>query len=189
MRHSIARLITKAACALGLTAFLSLALISTAADVKKEAPVDLTLTGLDGKKVHLHDFAGKPLVINIWATWCLPCREEMPMMVEAEKAWAPKGVMFIAASLDDSKTKKNIPAFVKQYQITFPVWSGATPDDLDKLKLGEAVPDTAFLDGDHIIFSRARGEIHRPELDERLEWVTGDRTRPAPQALIVHLDK
>ncbi len=160
MRHpitgSITRLITKAACALGLMALLSLAFLSPAADVKKEAPVDLTLTGMDGKKVHMHDFAGKPLVVNIWATWCLPCREEMPMMVEAEKAWGPKGVVFIAASLDDGKTKKNIPEFVKQYQITFPVWSGATPDDLDKLKLGDAVPDTAFMDGDHIIFSRAR---------------------------------
>jgi thiol-disulfide isomerase/thioredoxin len=185
MRHSI----TIAICTLGLSAFMSLALSSRAADVKKEAPVDLTLTGMDGKKVHLHDFAGKPIVMNIWATWCLPCREEMPMMVEAEKAWSPKGIVFIAASLDDSKTKKNIPAFVQQYQITFPVWSGATPDDLDKLKLGDAVPDTVFMDGDHVIFSRARGEIHRPELDERLEWVTGDRTRPAPQALIVHLDK
>jgi len=140
-----------ASCALALSAFLSFA-----ADVKKEAPVDLTLTGLDGKKVHLHDFAGKPIVVNMWATWCLPCREEMPMMVEAEKVWGPKGVVFIGASLDDSKTKKNIPAFVKQYQITFPVWSGATPDDLDKLKLGEAVPDTVFMDGDHVIFSRAR---------------------------------
>ncbi len=179
MRHSMT-----IAAAFAVTVFLAFA-----ADVKKETPVDLTLTGQDGKKVHLHDFAGKPVVVNMWATWCLPCREEMPMMVEAEKAWGPKGVVFIGASLDDSKTKKNIPAFVKQYQITFPVWSGATPDDLDKLKLGEAVPDTVFMDGDHIIFSRARGEIHRPELDERLEWVTGDRKGPPPQALIVHLDK
>jgi thiol-disulfide isomerase/thioredoxin len=176
-------------CALGATVFLSIAVFSQAADAKKETPVDLTLTGLDGKKVHLHDFAGKPVVLNIWATWCLPCKEEMPMLVDAEKVWGPKGIVFIAASLDDSKTKKNIPAFVKDLQITFPVWSGATADDLDKLKLGDAVPDTVFLDGDHVIFSRAKGEIHRPDLDERLNWVTGDRSRPAPEAIIVHLDK
>src|SRR5580704_7332906 len=157
-------------CALGATVFLSIAVFSQAADAKKETPVDLTLTGLDGKKVHLHDFAGKPVVLNIWATWCLPCKEEMPMLVDAEKVWGPKGIVFIAASLDDSKTKKNIPAFVKDLQITFPVWSGATADDLDKLKLGDAVPDTVFLDGDHVIFSRAKGEIHRPDLDERLNW-------------------
>ena len=185
MRHSI----TLGLCALGVTAFLSLAAISFAADAKKEAPVDLNLTDMEGKKVHLKDYAGKPVLINFWATWCLPCREEMPMMVEAEKVWGPKGVVFIAASLDDSTTKKNIPASVKQFQITFPVWTGASLDDLAKLHLGDAVPDTVFLDGDRIIFSRAKGEIHRPEVDERLEWVTGDRTRPAPQALIVTVDK
>jgi thiol-disulfide isomerase/thioredoxin len=172
----------------GVTTFLALTTLLPAAD-KKETPVDLNLTGLDGKKVHLRDFPDKPIVLNIWATWCVPCREEMPMMVEAEKVWGPKGVVFIGASLDDNKTKKNIPAFLTEFHITFPVWTGATPADLDKLRLGDAVPDTAFLDGDRIIFSRVRGEMHRPELDERLDWVTGDRTRPAPQALVIHLDK
>jgi len=187
MRHSV--LFTL--CVLGGAALLSLTAVSFAADskdAKKEGPTDLTLTSLEGKKVHIHDYAGKPVVINLWATWCLPCKDEMPMMVEAEKIWGAKGVVFIGASLDDSKSKKNIPAFLKQYQITFPIWI-ATPDDMDKLRLGEAVPDTAFLDSDHVIFSRMRGEIHRAELDERLDWVTGDRTRPAPEALVVHLDK
>ena len=169
--------------------FLWLAVFSHAADAKKETPVDLTLTDLDGRKVHLRDFSGKPVVLNMWATWCLPCREEMPMMVEAAKVWSGKGVVFIAASLDDSKTKKNIPAFLKEFQITFPVWTGATPDDLAKLRLGEAVPDTAFLDRDHVIFARVLGEIRRAELDERLDWVTGDRSGPAPPSPIIHLDK
>ena len=176
-----------------LISLLSLAVLSHAADEKpkgkKESPVDLTLTGPDGKKVHLHDFAGKPLVVNIWATWCLPCREEMPMLVEAEKTWGPKGVVFIGASLDDSKTKKNIPAFVSELKIPFPIWTGATLDDLSRLRLGDAVPDTAFLDSDGVIFARVRGEIRRAELDERLEWATGDRSRPAPNPDIVHLDK
>ena len=180
-------------CASVAIVFLSIGSMMQAADAKKETPMDLTLTGMDGKKVHLHDYAGKPIVLNIWATWCLPCKDEMPMLVEAEKTWGTKGVVFIAASYDDSKTKKNIPQFVKQLQITFPVWSGVTDDDLDKLKLGDpktvALPDTAFMDADHIIFSRAKGEIHRPELDERLNWVTGDRKGPAPEAVIVHLDK
>jgi len=126
-------------------ALLSAAAISFAADAKKEGPTDITLTGMDGRKVHLHDYAGKPVVINMWATWCLPCKDEMPMMVEAEKAYGPKGIIFIGASLDDNKTKKNIPAFLTQYQITFPIWTGATTDDLAKLHLGEAVPDTVFF--------------------------------------------
>jgi thiol-disulfide isomerase/thioredoxin len=178
-----------ACCALGMGVFLFLALGSRAADARKESPVNLNLNGMDGRKVHLRDFSGKNVVLNFWATWCLPCREEMPMMVDAAKMWAPKGVVFIGASLDDNSTKKKIPAFLKEFNVGFPVWTGATVDDMARLRLGDSVPDTVFLDGDRVIFARVRGEIRRNELDERLDWVTGNRTRPAPQALVVHLDK
>ena len=109
--------------------------------------------------------------------------------MEAEKDWAPKGVVFIGASLDDSSTKKNIPAFVRQFNVTYPIWTGATLDHLDKLQLCNAVPDTAFLDADGVVFARVRGEIRKAELDERLKWITGSKSGAAPQALVVHLDK
>lgn len=169
---------------------IGLATLSVAATLlfAAEKPIDWTLTGMDGKKVHLHDYAGKPVVVNIWATWCIPCKEEMPLMVETEKVWGPKGVVFIGASFDGKDTKKNIPAFLQQFQITFPIWTGATADDLAKLKLGEAVPDTLFLDADHVPFARVLGEIRKNELEERLAWVTGGKSGPAPEAKVVHLD-
>ena len=175
-------------CAVSVLFVAALAL-ALGADAKKEGPVDLTLTSPDGKKTHLRDLRGKVVVLNLWATWCGPCREEMPMMVEAEKVWGPRGVVFVGASLDDSKTKKNIPGFLKEFGITFPIWTGATSDDLARLHLGEAVPDTAFLDSDGVVFARVLGEIHRPELDERLQWIIGSREEPAPQAVVVHLEK
>jgi thiol-disulfide isomerase/thioredoxin len=155
----------------------------------KPAPADLSLTSLTGEKVHLRDLRGKPVVVNFWATWCGPCREEMPMLVDAEKVWAPKGVVFIGVSLDDNKTKKEVGAFVNQFHINFPIWTGATLNDLAKLHMGNAVPDTAFLDADGFVFARVRGEIRREELDARLGWVTGDRTAPAPEPLVTHLDQ
>jgi thiol-disulfide isomerase/thioredoxin len=161
-----------------------------AADTKKkEAAADLALTSLDGKKVHLRDLRGKTVVLNLWATWCGPCRHEMPMMVEAEKVWGPKGVVFIGASLDDNKTAKNIPAFIRQFNVTFPIWTGATLNDLGRLHLGNAVPDTAFVDSEGVIFARVRGELRRAELDERLDWATGDRSSPLPRAQVTHLDQ
>jgi len=55
---------------------------------KKDSAAELNLTDLDGKKVHLKDLRSKIVVVNFWATWCGPCKEEMPMFVDVEKAWA-----------------------------------------------------------------------------------------------------
>jgi cytochrome c biogenesis protein CcmG, thiol:disulfide interchange protein DsbE len=150
-------------------------------------PVDLNLSALDGEKVHLRDYRGKVVVLNFWATWCGPCKEEMPMLVEAEKAWADKGVVFLAASLDDKNSQSKIPEFVKKYSIAFPVWVGARDSELSKLGMGEAVPATAFVDRDGVIFSRVQGEMRKAELEERLAWITGDKTGQAPAALVRHL--
>jgi len=181
-------MLTRHSCKLVTVSCILLAASAFSANARQTIS-DLTLTDLTGKKVHLRDYRGKIVVLNFWATWCAPCREEMPLLVEAEKTWGPKGVLFIGASLDDNKTRKNIPEFVQRFRIDFPVWTGATADDLAKLKMGDAVPDTAFLDEQGVIFARVRGEIRKQELDERLTWITGDRSGPAPQPLVIHLNE
>jgi len=98
-------------------------------------------------------------------------------------------VRFVAASLDDAKTKGAIPAFLAEYKVEFPVWYGANADDLERLELGVAVPATAFLDAEGRIVARILGQARREELKERLDWLTGDQTGPAPQALVKHLEQ
>jgi thiol-disulfide isomerase/thioredoxin len=154
-----------------------------------EKPVELKLKDLAGEKVRLSDYRGKLVVLNFWATWCGPCREEMPRMVEAEKSWAAKGVVFIAVSLDDEKTRKNITAFVDQYHVAFPVWTGASADELDLLHMGQGVPDTAFIDEGGVIVARVLGEVRREELEERLLWLTGDRKGVRPPEMVNHMEK
>jgi thiol-disulfide isomerase/thioredoxin len=133
-----------------------------------DAPkADLTLKDANGQKVRLRDLRGKPVVLNFWATWCVPCKAEMPMLVDMEKQYATRGVVFIAAFLDDAKTKARIPEFVAEYKIAFPVWYGATADDLDQLKLGGASPATAFLDTEGHIVARILGQARPEEVKER----------------------
>jgi hypothetical protein len=109
------------------------------------------------------------------------------MMVEAQKAWADKGVEFVAVSLDDEKTRSAIPAFADKYHVDFPIWTGASSDDLDRLHMGRGVPDTAFVDENGTIFARVLGEIRRDELDRRLAWATGDRNSPEPAPVVNHM--
>jgi thiol-disulfide isomerase/thioredoxin len=148
---------------------------------------ELTLKDANGQKVRLAELRGKPVVLNFWATWCGPCKAELPMLVELEKQYSGRGVIFIGASLDDAKTQARVPAFASEHGITFPIWYGATGDDLDHLKLGEAVPATVFIDAAGNIVARILGQARAEEVKERLEWLAGDRSGTAPAAIVKHL--
>ena len=147
---------------------------------------DLSLKSIEGQRVRLSDYRGKIVVLNFWATWCAPCTAEIPMLVQAEKDYKPSGVIFIAASVDDRKSKMNVPDFASRFHIGFPVWLNATMDDLSRLGMGTAVPATAFLDQEGHIISRVQGQMREEELRERLEWLLGDRTGPAPHRTVTH---
>ena len=166
---------------------LPIALLPLIALAGDSHPVNLPFKDMDGKKVSVRDLRGKIVVLNFWATWCGPCRQEMPMFVETEKDYTPKGVAFVAASLDDRRTRPKIPAFIEQFKIGFAVWTGASTMDLDDLKLGQALPATAFLDREGRIVARILGEVTKPELQERLDWLLGDQKGPAPTPLVHHV--
>jgi cytochrome c biogenesis protein CcmG, thiol:disulfide interchange protein DsbE len=84
---------------------------------------DFTAFTLDSvpKEKRLADYRGQVLMINVWATWCLPCRVEMPSIEALHKACGPKGLKIVAVSIDDPGTDAGIRAFVKQYGLTFDV--------------------------------------------------------------------
>jgi thiol-disulfide isomerase/thioredoxin len=149
-------------------------------------PVDLPFKDLQGRTVHLRERRGKPVVLNFWATWCVPCNAEMPIFVELEKEYRPRGIDFIAASLDEKESRRKIPEFLSKFDVAFTVWTGASTMDMDDLKLGPALPATAFLDPEGRIVARVLGQITRDELKDRLEWLAGGQKGPAPDALVTH---
>jgi hypothetical protein len=109
-------------------------------------------------------------------------------LVKTAQASANPDLVFIAVSVDDSKTQGRVPDWVKQFGITFPVWVGANGDDLYRLSKSEAVPATIFIDRDGTIEARVSGEIRETELKERLDWLTGDRKGAKPQEFVSHLN-
>jgi thiol-disulfide isomerase/thioredoxin len=153
---------------------------------KTPAKVHLKLKDLDGKSVRIEDLQGRIVVLNFWATWCRPCREELPMLVRFSQAYAHRDVLFVGASIDGSKGIKGIPGLVDTYHVTFPMWTGASLDEMRRLKMGSGVPATAFIDRDGQIVSRVSGRIQPDELMHRIEWLLSDRRDPAPQAFVDH---
>ena len=170
-----------------LLVFGSALLLAASCMAKDPSRAVLVLKDASGERVRLSDYRGKLVVLNFWATWCGPCRHEMPVLVEMEKEYSSRGVVFVGASLDDERTSRQIPDFLANYRVKFPVWYGATGDDVARLGLGVAAPDTAFLDPEGQIVARVLGQIRRDEIKERLDWLLGDRTGPAPEALVKHL--
>ncbi len=88
--------------------------------MKDSAPTpDFTLLDPAGKKVSLKDFRGKLVMLNFWASWCVPCREEMPTMERLYQDFKTKGFLILAVDVKDKR--KDALAFVKELKLTFPV--------------------------------------------------------------------
>jgi len=149
----------------------------------EDQPPQLALQDLSGQPQSLESHRGQIVVLNFWATWCVPCREEMPLLVKLQKEYAARGVTVIGPSTDDDSTQKNIAPFLRKLKITFPVWIGATIEDMQRLGLGTALPATAILDRDGRIVGRILGPLEEADLRVRLDWLLGDRSTPAPNPL------
>jgi thiol-disulfide isomerase/thioredoxin len=152
-----------------------------------DSPPSLSLWDVKWRLQKLSAYRGKIVVLNFWATWCGPCQHELPLLVEEQKRYADRGIVVIAASLDDRSTVKNVRPFAKRLKVRFPVWIGATLDHLDEFGLGNAVPATAFLDrGGHVV-GRVLGELQRGDLERRIEWLLGNKQGVAPEPLVNNL--
>ena len=82
---------------------------------------DFTLDTLDGKKVTLSELRGKIVIINLWATWCPPCRAEMPALENAYEQYKDSGVIILGLNVTNQDSERDIPPFVKEFGLTFPI--------------------------------------------------------------------
>ena len=88
--------------------------------MKDSAPTpDFTLNTPDGKKISLKDFRGKIVLLNFWASWCVPCREEMPAMEKLYQEYKDKNFVVLAVAVKDRK--QDAVDFVKELKITYPI--------------------------------------------------------------------
>ena len=95
----------------------------------KPAVLDMTLKDMNGADVHLASFKGKVLLINFWATWCGPCKAEIPDLVALQKQYG-KDLQVLGISVDDDA--KDMLPYAESFQMNYPVLVGKERDDVDK---------------------------------------------------------
>jgi cytochrome c biogenesis protein CcmG/thiol:disulfide interchange protein DsbE len=133
----------------------------------RTAPVfSMTVLAEDGRKVDLADLRGKPVVLNFWSTWCQPCKIEHPHLVQAAKAYGPRGVEFYGVLFSDEP--ENAERFLKREGHAFPVlYDPAQRVAIDYGVTG--VPETFFISPDGQIVRKVSGPVSFAEISATLE--------------------
>jgi thiol-disulfide isomerase/thioredoxin len=109
---------------------------------------DFTLKTLDGSQLSLSQFRGQPVLINIWASWCPPCRLEMPELVRAYEAHQSEGFIILAIDLTFQDAIPDVEAFVDEFNMTFPVLLDETGEVTMGLYRLRGLPTSVFVGRD-----------------------------------------
>jgi thiol-disulfide isomerase/thioredoxin len=126
--------------------FLSAAPNAQATSIGSEA--ELNLKDLSGVDQHLSAYRGRIVVLNFWATWCVPCKQEMPDLAAIQNEYAALGVQVIGAAADEIGERAKVLQFIKVIKINFPVWLGATTADMARFGVGPGLPATIVIGRD-----------------------------------------
>lgn len=155
-----------------LISFISLATLFAAGQTLPS----IDLQDINGGHHKLEDYKGKIVLLNFWATWCVPCAGEMPLLGEMQSRYKDK-IVIIAASIDDPADKDKLQPFLEKHKAgNLTLMVGPTLDTLSDLQLG-SLPDTMFFDANGKLVSKSVGALKRPDLERRLAQMTG--TAPA----------
>lgn len=161
--------------AFGLVAALGTALFSPTRNetaggplVDKAAP-DFRLTSLDGTPVSLSDFRGRPVVLNFWASWCGPCREEAPLFRELSERQGAGGLAVVGI-LFEEKNEQNARDFIREYALAYPNLRDQNLNTAIDYGVG-AIPETFFIDKDGVIRYKDKGGLDRARLNAGLKTI------------------
>jgi peroxiredoxin len=134
----------------------------------KRAP-EFNLRTVEGKKVSLSDYKGKAVLINFWATWCAPCKIEMPWLVALRSEYAPQGFEILGVNEDDAGTPRaKLAKFGQEQGLNYPLLVG---DDAMSRKYGgvEFLPTSYFVGRDGKIVAETAGLVSKSEVEASIK--------------------
>ena len=134
------------------------------------APPAFSLESFTGDRTSLGQFKGRPVIINFWASWCLPCRQEAPDLAEVSRRYSQKEVVLVGINSRDLMSK------ARQYVATYDLDGWIHLRDADAAVAGSygvpRYPETFFIDRDGILVEHWRGPITLTQLSERIDILT-----------------
>jgi thiol-disulfide isomerase/thioredoxin len=135
--------------------------------VVERPDLSATLKDMDGKDVALSSYAGKPILINLWATWCGPCRIEMPQLIDLHGRFKDRGLVVLGISIDD--TPEKIRTFNDEFKVPYPLLVGKDhPALLDALGYTGPVPISVFIRRDGTVATRVIGIDTTAAMERRI---------------------
>ncbi|MGA7504820.1 MAG: TlpA disulfide reductase family protein [Candidatus Sulfotelmatobacter sp.] len=136
---------------------------------------DFSLEALNGKTTKLSDFRGKAVLLNFWATWCGPCKIEMPWFVDLQKEYGSQGLQIVGVAMDDA-SKEDIAKFAKDMGVNYPILIGkeAVGDEYGGVP---ALPESFLIARDGRIVDRIIGLRGKAEIEDAVKKALD--TRPA----------
>lgn len=140
---------------------------------------ELVLKDMFGVEQKLSALRGRIVVLNFWATWCGPCIKEMPDLASIQNRYAALGVQVIGASADTLADRESVRKFISDLKINFPVWLGATVEDMSRFGLGPALPATAIIGRDGRIVALFPGVITQDDLIKHIDALIAQSERDA----------
>ena len=170
---------------LTLAAGLSSSVIAAPGDVwvpqeQRTVAPKLMFSDIPGARRQFSKFKGQVIVVNFWATWCAPCREEMPEFVKAYAEYHGRGVEFVGAANEPRSAKAKVREFMQQMQIEFPVWLEASEDQMKALGVGEGLPGTVILDRQGRVAARITGVAGGAQLRDLLDRILSEQVASEP---------
>ena len=128
---------------------------------------EFNLTTPDGQAMKLSDFHGKAVLLNFWATWCEPCKVEMPWFVDLQKKYGPQGLQVLGVAMDDA-SPKDIESFARKMGVNYPILVGK--EEVGAQYGGiDYLPSTFYISRDGKIMDHVFGLVSRSEIEASIE--------------------
>ena len=139
-----------------------------------QAP-DFTLPLFSGGTLSLHSLMGKPVVLNFWASWCVPCRTETPLLVRMHRLYGPRGIAFVGVDVEDDE--KDARAFIGQYHVDYAVVR--SDEKIMTAYVTTGIPTTVFIRAEGVVVDKVAGGFLGPEGETSLRLRLGRLLQPA----------